>query len=156
MNVLLYRFFNINSSYNKITEIIELTKTENEVSQISKDINFYATKNFIAISKENNKFFTLKEIEIIFNLIKNEITYFQNCELDNLLIDENIKLINFKNGDKFQKYNNKEVKFKDIFIDHKIPLFLRKKWPLLSINNKIIAIPFIEKGYYYNPINNKK
>ncbi len=169
IHLILYKFFNTSTSYNKISEILActdesmtrptkaMTLTTTPIKlQITKEINFYSDKNYIAIYRNNNNILSIDETKKLFEIIKEKISFFRNCELNDLFINENIKLINFTNGDKFKKYNNKEIKLKDIFIDHKIPIFLRKIWPLLSLNNEIIAIPFIEKGYYYNPNHNKK
>jgi len=154
IHLILLRFFNTNSNYNKITDISNSISTVVKI-QISKELNFYSDKNYTAFVSSNNSLLSIKDTEKIFNIIKDKISYFRNCNINELLINENIKLINFKNGDKFKKYNNKTIKLKDIFIDHKIPVFLRKSWPLLSLNEQIIAIPFIEKGNYYNPSNKK-
>lgn len=158
IHLILYKFFNTSTSYNKISEI--LARTEELVTpvklQITQEIKLYSDKNYIAIYKNNKSILSITETKRIFEIIKEKISFFRNCEITDLFINENVKLINFTNGDKFKKYNNKEIKLKDVFINHKIPIFLRKRWPLLSLNNKIIAIPFIEKGYYYNQNHNKK
>ena len=44
--------------------------------------------------------------------------------------------------------NGYEVKAKRAFIDWKMPLFVRKQWPvILNKENKIIYVPRYQKGY---------
>ena len=150
---LLYQFFNTTSNFNKIMEII---KEDKEKLQVSSKVDLFFDNNFISIVKNNAKTLNIKDTERLFSIIKDKIKFFRACETSDLFIDENIQLINFTTGDKFQKYNNKTVKLKDVFIDHKIPIFLRRLWPLLSLNNEVIALAFLEKGYYYNPKNSYK
>ncbi len=154
IHLILYSFFDTGGNYNKITEISRNISKDVKI-QINPVLDFYSDKNYTAFVRKNNSVLSINETEKIFKIIKNKINYFRNCEYSDLFINENIKLINFTDGDKFKKYNNKKVKLKDIFTDHKIPLFLRRKWPLLLLQNEIIAIPFIEKGYFYNPDNKK-
>ncbi|MGP4073763.1 tRNA lysidine(34) synthetase TilS [Piscibacillus sp. B03] len=53
-----------------------------------------------------------------------------------------------KNGDRIKPLGmNGHKKVKDIFIDHKIPKYLRDEWPIVETNNEVIWIPFICKSH---------
>ncbi len=53
-----------------------------------------------------------------------------------------------KNGDRIKpKGMNGHKKVKDIFIDNKIPKYLRDEWPMVEANGEIIWIPYVCKSH---------
>jgi len=148
INHILLNFLNISSSKDRITQINNIFNTKNRRETI-KNIIISSDYNFIAFEKPKNRVFDFKELDEVFEVIKDDIKFFKDTSYNHLIITPNMKISSFKNGDFFIKYNGKRKKLKDIFIDNKIPRFLRKYWPVLKLNNKIIAVFSIEKGNYY-------
>ena len=52
----------------------------------------------------------------------------------------NIKVRNFKNGDKIKIKNLPQKKLQDVFVDNKIPQFIRSKLPVFETNGEIFYI----------------
>ncbi len=123
--------------------------------------NYFAIKEYqkLTIKKQDNNN-TLYKVPLKNNLKINNITFnlVDKCDTDGndvcRLKSKNIKLPLFlrnkKEGDKISvKGLNGTKKIKDIFIEEKIPLSIRKDYPLLvDSNDTILWIPNIKKSKY--------
>ena len=152
IHLILYKFFGTYGNYEKIKLLANSIDRGKKLKiRIFNSLNFYMDSDYFAIYKDGGECFSIEEIKKIFEIIKNKVMFFENTEADDLFIIDDIGLRGRKKGDKFIKYNGRTVKLKDLFIDHKIPVFLRDRWPLLLNEENIIAVPFLEKGIFYNP-----
>jgi len=149
INHILIEIFKITPDRETIIRVDNLFKESNKKGSIKNSINIYSDYNYLAFERESNHFFSIDELKSIFNIIKDDITYFNGCQTEDLIVD-NSYFSTIKKGDVFIKYNGKKRKMKDIFIDHKIPRFLRKYWPIVKLKNKNIALLLIEKGAFYS------
>jgi tRNA(Ile)-lysidine synthase len=74
----------------------------------------------------------------------------KNTECFDLPEDGILEIRTRKEGDRFLPFGRKtEKKLKDVFIDLKIPKYVRDRIPLLVYNNKILwIIGYKRSGYY--------
>ena len=150
---------NISCSYNKINLIKKMILNDqpNDFINISKDLCFMKKYNTSFISKINE----YSDYEYTLNLeesvtlpdgsivkltrnIKNNSEIFLKLCYNTLVLP--LKIRNKRDGDYFNfKFGKKKIK--DLFIDMKIPMDVRKKVPIvLDNNNEILGIPGILKG----------
>jgi len=151
LNRILNKYFYLSVDTNKLNLIIN-SLNKNELIQIEKNINISSDSGFI-VFEQNQKMLNIESLIYLLPIISlNGFWSFGDTNFENLISKLNdYELVVFKEGDKFKKYNKSIVKIKDIFINHKVPKFLRKVWPMIKYNNEIIAIPYIEKGFsFYN------
>jgi len=151
LNRILNKYFYLSVDTNKLNLIIN-SLNKNELIQIEKNINISSDSGFI-VFEQNQKMLNIESLIYLLPIISlNGFWSFGNTNFEDLISKlDDYELVVFKEGDKFKKYNKSIVKIKDIFINHKVPKFLRKIWPMIKYNNEIIAIPYIEKGFsFYN------
>lgn len=150
---------NINCSYNKINLIKKMILSDkpNDSVDVSKDYMF--VKNYSSSSLK--KITEQKDYEFILNLdeevtlpdgsivkisrnIKNNEEIFLKLCYNTIVLP--LKVRNKRDGDYFNfKFGKKKIK--DLFIDMKIPMDVRKKVPIiLDMNDNILGIPGIIKG----------
>ena len=166
-NIIFYILSNI---YNNKANIIKDTHIDEIVNLIdnpnpNKTINL--PDNYIARKEYNNIYFEkddvkLENYKIIFNgivkiddIIIKKIDNTETdgndiCRLNSNNITLPLYLRNKKDGDYIEVLGlNGKKKIKDIFIDEKIPIKERKKYPLLvDANDNILWIPNIKKSKY--------
>lgn len=149
LNNILNKYFYLSVDTNKLNLIIN-SLNKNKLIQIEKNINIFSDCGFI-IFEQNQKMLKIESLIYLLPFISlNGFWSFGDTNFEGLISKLNdYELVVFKEGDKFKKYNNSIVKIKDIFINHKVPKFLRKVWPMIKYNNEIIAIPYIEKGIFF-------
>ena len=76
--------------------------------------------------------------DLIIEINKSEKT---NTKFFNFSSKEiNIKVRNFKNGDRIRIKNSYEKKLQDIFVDNKVPQFIRSKLPVFETNGEIFYV----------------
>ena len=145
-----------------ITDIMKMTTSNKPNYIINLPKNYVAKKEYnqIYIEKtKNNNFKSYKKLlqntnqidDIIIELVENIDTDGNNiCRLNSEKIKLPLYLRNKKNGDYIEiKGLNGKKKIKDIFIDCKLPLEIRKNYPLLvDSNDTILWIPNIKKSKY--------
>ncbi len=149
LNRILNKYFYLSVDTNKLNLIIN-SLNKNELIQIEKNINISSDSGFI-VFEQNQRMLNIESFIYLLPIISlNGFWSFGNTNFEDLISKlDDYELVVFKDGDKFKKYNKSIVKIKDIFINHKVPKFLRKVWPMIKYNNEIIAIPYIEKGYFF-------
>ncbi|MBQ2872671.1 MAG: tRNA lysidine(34) synthetase TilS [Bacilli bacterium] len=145
-----------------ILDILKMTTSNRPNYKINLPKEYIANKvyNHIYIEKKKNKNNNSykKELQniniiddIVIKLVDNIDTDGNNvCRLNSKNITLPLYLRNKLDGDYIEvKGLNGKKKIKDIFIDSKIPLDIRDKYPLLvDANNNILWIPFIKKSKY--------
>ncbi len=121
-------------------------------------IKEYNTLYLKKIKDNNNYKMKLKESTIIDNHIIKKINNSIKdgndiCRLNYKDIELPLYIRNRKKGDYIElKGTNGKKKIKDIFIDKKIPISIRNKYPILVDNNdKILWIPNIKKSKFNIP-----
>ena len=103
---------------------IQLNPVEND----KYDINIQST----GLWKDNSLIVKIDKYDKVQNL-PTKIFDFSSNEID-------IKVRNFKNGDRVKLKNSHEKKLQDIFIDNKIPQFMRSKLPVFETKGKVFCI----------------
>ena len=166
-NIIFYLLSNI---YNNQANIIKDKHIESILSLVDSDKpnqiinlpnNIYARKsyNYIYLEKkknpDDNYCIELKDIQKIDNItikiIKETNQNGNNiCRLNSKSIKLPLYIRNRKDGDYIYLYgNNHKKKIKDIFIDEKIDIHKRKRYPLLvDSEDNILWIPNIKKSKY--------
>lgn len=150
-----------------IEDIISLINNKKPNSMINLPEEYIARKeyNYLYIEKNNKKNKDYKMLlsdinkinNIVIKKVDNTDTDNNNvCRLNSKEIKLPLYLRNKKNGDTISLLGtNGSKKVKDIFIDEKIPLDERNKYPILVDNDdKILWIPGLKKSKY-NVKNNK-
>ena len=125
-----------NGKYFSIDKGIELSKTRSKIYIYNNNSIFKNTK----INYMGNYFY---EIGCITAYKDDKFISFDKkqgiCLPYNLL--SKLTVENWSYGDKCSIKNKKSIKVSDIFINNKLSLFHKKKYPLIKHNNKIIWIP---------------
>ena len=103
---------------------IQLNPVEND----KYDINIQST----GLWKDNSLIVKIDKYDNVQNF-PTKIFDFSTNEID-------IKVRNFKNGDRVKLKNSHEKKLQDIFIDNKIPQFMRSKLPVFETKGKVFCI----------------
>ncbi|MBN2695278.1 tRNA lysidine(34) synthetase TilS [bacterium] len=139
-----YIFFQEIPTKERVYHLFELFESENGKWEYFRGKMALSDKNFNIFDFGVDKL-TLKELpKVVENLSESDFWRFRETEIESTDLD----IIYFSDGLKMIKYNGSQKSVKDIFIDHKTPQFLRKRWPILSKNGNIISIPWIENGFY--------
>lgn len=145
-----YLFFQEIPTKERVYHLFELFESENGKWEYFRGKMALSDKFFNIFDFGVDKL-TLTELpKLIENLSESTFWRFRETEIE--LIDiklADFNIIYFSEGLKMIKYSGSQKLVKDIFIDHKIPQFLRKKWPIISKNGEIISIPWVENGFYY-------
>ena len=103
---------------------VQLNPIEND----KYDINIQST----GLWKDNSLIVKIDKYDNIQNF-PTKLFDFSSNEID-------IKVRNFKNGDRVKLKNSHEKKLQDIFIDNKIPQFMRSKLPVFETKGKVFCI----------------
>ena len=103
---------------------IQLNPVEND----KYDINIQST----GLWEDNSLIVKIDKYDKVQNL-PTKLFDFSSNEID-------IKVRNFKNGDRVKLKNSHEKKLQDIFIDNKIPQFMRSKLPVFETKGKVFCI----------------
>ena len=103
---------------------VQLNPVEND----KYDINIQST----GLWKDNSLIVKIDKYDNIQNF-PTKLFDFSSNEID-------IKVRNFKNGDRVKLKNSHEKKLQDIFIDNKIPQFMRSKLPVFETKGKVFCI----------------
>lgn len=137
-------------SFKNISDIVGLASSKNASGkfflttqiQIQKGYDFL----FIQLNESiNNQYYieinsegSWKDKDLIVEINKSQNT---NAKFFNFSTNKiNIKVRNFKNGDRIRLKNSYEKKLQDIFVDNKIPQFIRSKLPVFETNGEIFYV----------------
>jgi tRNA(Ile)-lysidine synthase len=163
----IYKNTNTYLSYKQILSLMEiLDKQGQKEIKISRDIKVVKTYDKLEISTAEN----MENLQIEYKLkVGQKIFLKEFCmEIESYIIDAKdfkkdnntecfdlpedsvLEIRTRKEGDRFLPFNRKtEKKLKDVFIDLKIPKYVRDSIPLLVYNNKILwIIGYKRSGYY--------
>lgn len=144
----------------KTNLIMNLLENNKPNVQIDLPNNLLAVKEYeylyLKIKVPNNEYNYLFEDILYINdkviervsdcdLKDNFVTYLNSCDIKLPLY-----VRSYQNGDKIKIKNMKnEKKLKDIFINEKIPLTLRKQWPVVvDSDNNILWLPGLKKSNF--------
>jgi len=137
-------------SFKNITDMVALASSKNASGkffltrqvQIQKGYDFL----FIQLNESiNNKYdieinsegsWEDKDLIVQINKSQNTNAKFFNFSTNKI----NIKVRNFKNGDRIRIKNSYEKKLQDIFVDNKVPQFIRPKLPVFETNGEIFYV----------------
>ena len=137
-------------SFKNITDIVALASSKNASGkffltskiQIQKGYDFL----FVQLDESTNNVYDIEinsegsweDKDLIVQINKSQNTNAKFFNFSNNKI--NIKVRNFRNGDKIRIKNSYEKKLQDIFVDHKVPKFIRSKLPVFETNGEIFYV----------------
>ena len=137
-------------SFKNITDIVALASSKNASGkffltskiQIQKGYDFL----FVQLDESTNNVYDIEinsegsweDKDLIVQINKSQKTNAKFFNFSNNKI--NIKVRNFRNGDKIRIKNSYEKKLQDIFVDHKVPKFIRSKLPVFETNGEIFYV----------------
>ncbi len=137
-------------SFKNISDIVALASSKNASGkffltsqiQIQKGYDFL----FLELNESINNQYNIEinsegsweDKDLIVQINKSQNTNAKFFNFSNNKI--NIKVRNFKNGDKIKIKNSYEKKLQDIFVDSKVPQFIRSKLPVFETNGEIFYV----------------
>jgi tRNA(Ile)-lysidine synthetase-like protein len=137
-------------SFKNITDILSLASSKNASGKffLTRQIEIQKGYDFLLIqlNESNNNQYDIdinsegswEDKDLIIEINKSEKT---NTKFFNFSSKEiNIKVRNFKNGDRIRIKNSYEKKLQDIFVDNKVPQFIRSKLPVFETNGEIFYV----------------